>query len=83
MPGRHVGRGRVHVAGLVIEEKVWLEFAQELALGQAAQEHGLVDFDLPVHQGADGALVGRRAARGDQRGADAHGGGGGRRAGHA
>ena len=41
-------------------------------LRQAAEEHRLVDLDVPVHQRADRALVGRRAARGDERGADAH-----------
>ena len=72
MPGRHVGRGRVHVPGLVIEEEVGLELAQELALGEATEEHRLVDLDLPVHQRADRALVRRCAARRDERGAQAH-----------
>jgi hypothetical protein len=54
------GARRCDVAGLVVEEKVGLELAQELALGQAAEEHRLVDLDVPVHQGADGALVRRR-----------------------
>ena len=58
---------------LVVEEEVGLELAQELALRQAAEEHRLVDLDVPVHQRADRALVRRRAARGDQRGAHAHG----------
>ena len=62
------------MTGLVVKEKIGLELAQELPLGQAAQEHGFIDLDVPVHQGADGALVRRRAARCDQRGADAHGG---------
>jgi hypothetical protein len=78
MAGRHVARGILDVAGLVVEEEVGLELAQELALGQAAEEHGLVDLDVPVHQGADGALVRRGAARGDQRGAHAHAGAPGR-----
>jgi hypothetical protein len=69
-----VARGGLDVAGLVVEEEVGLELAQELALGQAAEEHGLVDLDVPVHQGADGALVRRRAAGRDQRRAHAHGG---------
>ena len=63
---------RFDVAALVVEEEVGLELAQELALVQAAEEHRLVDVDVPVHQRADRALVRRRAARGDQRGADAH-----------
>src|SRR4029079_18243348 len=53
-------------------EEVGLELAQELALAQAAEEHRLVDLDPPVHQRADRALVRRRAARGDERVADAH-----------
>ena len=64
--------GVLDVAGLVVEEEVGLELAQELALRQAAEEHRLVDLDVPVHQRADRALVRRRAARGDERGADAH-----------
>jgi hypothetical protein len=36
------------------------------ALGQATQEHGFIDLDLPIHQGADGALVRWRAACRDQ-----------------
>src|SRR5690606_33824334 len=72
MSGRHMGRGIVDMTGLVVEEEVGFELAQEFALGQAAQEQCLVHVDAPVHQGADGALVRRGAARGDQRGADAH-----------
>ena len=64
--------GVLDVAGLVVEEEVGLELAQELALGQAAEEHRLVDLDVPLHQRADRPLVRRRAARGDERGADAH-----------
>ena len=71
-PTAHAVGGVLDVAGLVVEEEVGLELAQELALGQAAEEHRLVDLDVPVHQRADRALVRRRAARGDQRGADAH-----------
>ena len=67
-----MGRGIVDMTGLVVEEEVGFELAQEFALGQAAQEQRLVHVDAPVHQGADGALVRRGAARGDQRGADAH-----------
>ena len=58
---------------LVVKKEVWLKLAQELSLGQPAQKHGLVDLDVPVHQGADGALMGRGAACCDQRGANAHG----------
>ena len=73
MPGRHVPCGRVDMAGLVVKEEVGLELAQEFAFGQPTQEHGFVHIDVPVHQRADGALVGRCAAGGDQCGADAHG----------
>ena len=48
---------------LVVEEEVGFEFAQEVGLLQAAEKHGLVDFDLPFHQGADGAFVGEALAR--------------------
>ncbi len=72
MPRRHVRRRVLDVPGLVVEEEVGLELAQELALRQAAEEHRFVDLDVPVHQRADRALVRRRAARGDERGADAH-----------
>ena len=60
--------------GLVVEEEVGFEFTQEAALLQAAEEHRLVNFHLPCHQGADRAFVGEGAARRDQRGADRHGG---------
>src|SRR5947208_16772230 len=72
MPGRYMIGRALNVPRLVVEEEVRLELAQELALGQAAEEHRLVDLDVPVHQGADRALVRRCAARGDERGADAH-----------
>src|SRR3990167_9764419 len=72
MPGGHVRGGVVHMPGLVIEEEIGLELAQEFALGQAAQEQGLVHVDAPVHQGADGTLMRGRATRRDQRRADAH-----------
>src|ERR1700733_4428334 len=68
--GRHVPRSRVDMASLVVEEKVGFELAQELALGQATQEHRFVDLDVPVHQGADGSLVRGRTAGGNQRGSD-------------
>jgi hypothetical protein len=45
MARRHVAGGVFDVAGLVVEEEVGLELAQEAALGQAAQEHRLVDVD--------------------------------------
>ena len=64
----HVACRGVDVAGLVVEEEVGLELAQEFALGQAAEEHGFVDADVPLHQRADRALVRGRAACGDQRG---------------
>ena len=34
------------MAGLAVEEEVGFEFAQKLALGQTAQEHGFVDLDI-------------------------------------
>jgi len=68
----HIPRRVFDVAGLVVKEKVGLELAQEPDLGQAAEEHGFVHLDVPVHQGADRALVGWCAARGDQRGAHMH-----------
>src|SRR5213595_1571389 len=49
----HVARSVVDVPGLVVEEEIGLELAQELALGEAAEEHRLVDADVPRHQGAD------------------------------
>ena len=50
--------------GLVVEEEVRLELAQERPFVEAAQEHRLVDLDVPVHQRADRALVrGRSSAR--------------------
>ena len=73
----HMARGNMsgriaHMAGLVVKKEVGLKLAQELALGQAAQKHGLVHSNVPVHQRADGALVRRGAARRHQRSADAH-----------
>ena len=65
-------RGGFDVPGLVVKEKVGLKFAQKLALVQPAQKHGLVYLNVPVHQGANGALVRRGAAGGDQCGAYAH-----------
>ena len=63
---------RVDVPRLVVEVEVRLELAQERALVEAAEEHRLVDRDVPVHQRADRALVRGRAARGDERGAELH-----------
>ena len=67
-----MARGRFDVAGLVVEEEVRLKLAQELAFVQATQEHRLIDLDVPVHQGTDGALVRRGAACRYQCSADAH-----------
>ena len=50
MPRRHMAGGVLDVSGLVVEEKVGLELAQELAFAQAAEEHRLVDLDVPLHQ---------------------------------
>ena len=62
--GWHVLRRRLDVARLVVEEEIRLELAQEIALGEAAEEQRLVDLDVPVHQRADRALVRRaRCAR--------------------
>src|ERR1019366_4548660 len=69
---RHVRRGVLDVPGLVVEEEIGLELAQEFALRQATEEHRLVDLDVPFHERADGALWGWRTARGDERGAYAH-----------
>jgi len=60
------------MAGLVVKEEIGLELAQELALREAAEEHGFIDTNVPVHQGADRALMRRRAAGGDQCSANAH-----------
>ena len=67
-----MARGRLDMPGLVVKEEVGLELAQELAFGQAPQEHGFVDLDVPVHERADCALVRRGAACRHQRRADAH-----------
>ena len=42
MPSRYVGRGGAEMAGLVAEEEIGLEPAQERAFLQTAQEHGFV-----------------------------------------
>ena len=70
-------RGRFNVPRLVVKEKIGLKLAQKLALVQPAQEHGLVHLNVPVHQRANGALVGRGAAGRHQRRANAHPGCGG------
>ncbi len=75
LPRGHMTRGGLHMSRLVVEEKIGLKFAQERPLIQPAKKHGFINGDVPVHQGADGALVRRSAARGDQRGAQTHGGG--------
>src|SRR5260221_396120 len=59
MACRHVRRGILDMAGLVVEEEVGLELAQEGTLGQTAQEHGLVDVDVPIHQRSEERRVGK------------------------
>ena len=66
MPRGHVQGGVLDVAGLVVEEKVRLEFAQKLPFGQTAKQNGFVHFDVPVHERADGAFMGWGAAGGDE-----------------
>lgn len=34
---------------LVIKEKIEFKLVQEFAFGQAAEEHGLIDINVPVH----------------------------------
>src|SRR5687768_12620960 len=74
MARRHMLRGRIDMAGLVVKEEVGFELAQKLALRQTTEEHGFVDLDVPVHEGADGPLMRRCTARRDQRRAYAHAG---------
>ena len=69
------GFGVTDVSDLIVEEKVGLEGVEELALFGAGEKKHFVHFHAPLHQGADGALVGGRAARGDQGDADLDGGG--------
>lgn len=64
--------GRFAVSSLVVEEEVGLEFAQEGALVQTAQEEGLVHLHFPVHQRADGAFMRRGTTGRHQGGSDAH-----------
>ena len=63
------------MAGLVVKEKIGLKLTQKFAFGQAAQKHGLVHLNVPVHERAYGALVRGGTACGNQRGANAHSGG--------
>ena len=60
--------------GLIVEEEVGFEFAKEGGLFLAVEERGFAGFsfpfDLPSHQGADGAFMRGGAACGDQRGAE-------------
>lgn len=74
MACRHMAGGIADMAGLVVKEEVGLEFTQKLPLGQAAEEHGLIHIDLPVHQRVQGAFMGRGAAGGDQCRAYVHAG---------
>ena len=73
MPCRDMTGCAFDVAGLVIEEEIGLEFAQELALGKAPEEQRFVDRQVPFHERADGPLMRGGAACGDQGGADARG----------
>ena len=57
----------------IVEEDVGAEGFQERPLVAPAQEQRLVEADAPLAQRADHALVRRRRARGDQRGADRRG----------
>ena len=70
MAGGDMLAGRIAVAFLVVKEDVGAKCRQEPALGLAPQKQCLVDADAPVAQGEDDALVGRRGACSDQRGAD-------------
>ena len=67
-----MARGRDGVARLVVKEKIGLELAQERALFKPSEEHGLVNGQVPFHQRVDRALMGGRAARRDERGAQPH-----------
>ena len=65
-------RCRFNVTRLIVKEKVGFKLFEKLPLGQAAQEHGLVHLNVPLHQGANGALVSGRTARCDQSSSDAN-----------
>src|SRR5450830_1739311 len=45
--GRHHGGSQLHVAFLVVEEHVCAKRVQHIRLGQAAEEEGFVDDDVP------------------------------------
>src|SRR4051812_20069546 len=70
MTRRDVLERGVDVRALVVEEDVGAERAQEFALFEAAQKERLVDPDVPGAKGSNYTLVRRRAARGDERGAN-------------
>ena len=70
-PGAGLGGG-VQVRHLIVEVEIRREHLQERAFLEAAEEHRLVHLDVPAHQRADRTIVSRRAARGHQRGTDAH-----------
>ena len=74
MARRDVPSGRIDVSGLVIKKEVRFKFPQKLAFGQAAQKHGLINLNVPVHQGANSTLVSGGTAGGDQRRTNTHGG---------
>ena len=53
-----MGACRIDVAALIVEEEVGLEGLKEGPFVEAAEEHGLVDGDVPLHQRAHRALMG-------------------------
>src|SRR5262249_39998758 len=67
---RDVLRRGLDVRALIVEEEIGTERTQELALVEPAEKERLVDADIPGAKRADHALMRRRAARGDERGAD-------------
>ena len=66
-------RCRFNVTRLIVKEKVGLKLFKKFTFRQAAQEHGLVHLNVPLHQGANGAFVSGRTARRDQRRSDPDG----------
>ena len=72
MPRGNMPASRLDMPALIIKKDVGLELAQEGTLVQATQEHRLIHFDLPLHQGADGPLMRWRTACCNQRGTDTH-----------
>jgi hypothetical protein len=72
MPRWHMLRCRFNVTRLIVKEKVGLKLFEKLPLGQAAQKHGLVDFNVPFHQGSYGTLMCRRTAGRHQSSSDAN-----------